>query len=846
MALETSSWSARYCRFIARRAWAVLAVAGAIFAAALALASRLELHTAFHELLPSNDPGVLALLRTERRLPDLSLLLIGVRSPDRQANLRYAEELTGRLRQLPPSVVTLATYHVRELKEFFERNKWLYLPESDLQAIRDRLRREIAQRKNPLLVDLSDDESVEALRKRVVSRDQLGGRFPGGVFTNASGTYLWIAAQPPGGIFGERTGQELYREARRLVAELDPHRFHPQMAVEVTGPVATAVNTRSAVERDILWVTVSCAVLVALSIALYFRRLRAIPLVGIPALLGTVIAFAVAELAFGYVNSSTAFLGSIILGNGINYSIIFMARYQEERAARASPAEALERALRGVAMGTGVAALCASGAYSTLMLTSFRGFFQFGVMGAAGVLACWLATFTVLPALFHVLDRRAAGQASQVAPFSLAAVGRLIERRAPVLLVLSIAATLLSTRGVVHFARAPFEYDFRKLNIRMSPSAQAQVFADKQDEMFGRWPQPYIVLAERTEDVEPIKQAIRRQDQAVAGPNVIGQVVTIFDVLPGTPADQERKLALIAQIRKLTQDPALEAASDEDRKQLARIDPPADQRIVQPADLPALALRPFTEVDGTVGRVMLVYYIEHGLSVWNGRDLLRIAQVLQTIHLPDGRVLETSGNAVVFAAMLRSILRDGPRATAASLAVVLLLTLVIMRPWRAALMAIGSLLVGVMWMLGAAGWVEVKITFLNFIALPITFGIGAEYALNVVSRYQQGRDIVRAVVSTGSAVALCSWTTIVGYGSLLAARNRALQGFGAMAILGEIACLAAALIALPSLVVWRVRRRASEGSILPSSPRPAATDVHGIRRTGAAHRDVNGQRGQDP
>jgi predicted RND superfamily exporter protein len=119
----------------------------------------------------------------------------------------------------------------------------------------------------------------------------------------------------------------------------------------------------------------------------------------------------------------------------------------------------------------------------------------------------------------------------------------------------------------------------------------------------------------------------------------------------------------------------------------------------------------------------------------------------------------------------------------------------------------GTMLVGVVWMVGGAGWNEVKITFLNFIALPITFGIGAEYALNVASRYQQGKDMVRAVASTGSAVALCSWTTIVGYGSLLAARHRALQGFGAMAILGEISCLLAAIIALPSVIHWIEQRR---------------------------------------
>ena len=54
-------------------------------------------------------------------------------------------------------------------------------------------------------------------------------------------------------------------------------------------------------------------------------------------------AFAVAELAFGYVNSSTAFLGSIIVGNGINYAIILMSRYEENRAAGVGTFEAMER-----------------------------------------------------------------------------------------------------------------------------------------------------------------------------------------------------------------------------------------------------------------------------------------------------------------------------------------------------------------------------------------------------------------------------------------------------------------------------------------------------------------------
>ncbi len=806
-----ASAAARYCHFVSRHAGAILAAALALFVIAAALASRLELKTALSELLPSDDPGVVALDKTQARMGDMSLLLIGVRSPDRAANVRYAEKLTGKLLELPKNVISLATYHVRDLKGFFAKNKWLYVAENDLESIRDRLRKEITKRKNPLLIDLSDDdeESVDAMRERLTKQDQLGGRFPDGVFSNADGTYVWIAALPPGGIFGESGGEGIYQAATRLIQENDPHAFHPQMMAYVGGPVATGIASRKAVESDILWVTITCLSIVAISIALYFRRLRSLPLIATSGVIGTVMAFAVAEIAFGYVNSSTAFLGSIILGNGTNYAIILMSRYEEYRAAGNATLAAMEHAIAGVTRGTGVAAVCASSAYATLMLTKFRGFYQFGVMAAFGVLFCWVLTFTVLPSIFFLMDRRASAKKPAPArpPLTFAFLGRFLSRRPGTIALAAIALTLFCGVGLLHFASAPFEYDFRKLNANLESTEDSKQFNQSMEGLFGRWPSPTIVLADDLAQVEPIRDAIWRQNKADP---VIGRVVTIHDILPGTAEVQARKLALLDNIRKLTHDPALEAMGEKERKQIAQIDVPEDLRVLAPADVPSLARRPFTEVDGTIGRVVLVYPIEEHLSVWNGRDLLRISNVLQYLHLPEqNTTIATSGSAVVFAAMIRSILHDGPLATGASLAVVLLFSFLIMRPRSASLAAIATLLVGVVWMMGIAGAAEVKITFLNFIALPITFGIGAEYGLNVAQRYRDDHDMIRAVGSTGAAVALCSWTTIVGYGSLLAASSRALRGFGAMAILGEISCLAAALLALPALILWREHRRTS-------------------------------------
>src|SRR5579871_2015388 len=809
----------RYHRWLTRYPATILVGALLVAVACGALASRLQLKTAFSELLPSNDPGVVTLTRTQKRMGDMSLLLIGIRSPDYQANLRYAEALTQKLRALPPTVVSLATYDVRDLRAFYQANKWLFVSEDDLESIRDRLRNEISKRKNPLFVSLDEEEPIDKMQKRLKRHDGLDERFPGGIFSSNNGEYVWIAALPPGGLFVEHAGESLYNAANELIKNNPPSSYHPQMSARVSGPVATGIANREAVVKDIKMVTGICVVVVILSIGFYFRRLRAIPLTGIPAAIGAAVAFAVAYLAFGYLTESTSFLGSIIVGNGINYAIVLMSRYEEHRARGSDPDTALGQALGGVWRGTLVASISASAAYASLMVTSFRGFYQFGVMGAVGSLACWVATFTALPALLVLLDRRPGRAHIPRRPIEFSPLARFLTRRSGTVTAVFTVLAIVAVVGTRHFLKDPFEYDFSKLSAKLKTTEEAKQFNHSVDKLFGRWPSPTVVLADTVDEVEPIKQALRKQDAAHAGPPVVGQVITIWDLLPGPPEVQQRKLGLIAQIRKLTHDPALEVLNDKERADLMKVDPSGGLHELAPTDLPAFARRPFTESDGTIGRVVLVYPPDQKFSVWNGRDLLRSAAVQQYLHLPNGKVVETSGSAVVFAAMIRSILHDGPIATAASLIAVLVIICFTIRPAAAALMALATLMAGVLLMVGAAGWAEVHVTFLNFIALPITFGIGAEYALNVITRYREERNVVRAVVSTGAAVALCSWTTIVGYGSLLAARNRALQGFGLMAILGEVACLSAAIVALPAVLLWRRARPLYEQGDGEAEPR---------------------------
>jgi hypothetical protein len=140
-----------------------------------------------------------------------------------------------------------------------------------------------------------------------------------------------------------------------------------------------------------------------------------------------------------------------------------------------------------------------------------------------------------------------------------------------------------------------------------------------------------------------------------------------------------------------------------------------------------------------------------------------------------------------------------------------LLVTAIFRFNRSTLLIIGSLLVGVLWLTALTLLLKVKINFCNFIAFPITFGIGVDYSVNVMARYRQtgSRDVIEAIRSTGGAVAVCSLTTIIGYGSLLLAKNQALFLFGVVAVLGEITCLISAVVVLPAVLAAGSRRAAS-------------------------------------
>jgi predicted RND superfamily exporter protein len=237
---------------------------------------------------------------------------------------------------------------------------------------------------------------------------------------------------------------------------------------------------------------------------------------------------------------------------------------------------------------------------------------------------------------------------------------------------------------------------------------------------------------------------------------------------------------------------------------------PESFHAIEEKDLPPLILGKFTENDGSVGKLVLV---EPPLNndLWAGSKLLQFIGDLRNTADSFAPGIPVAGTQSITSDMIEAITRDGPKATLFAFIAVVTLVIVLFHNFRTVGLCLFSLGLGVIWLGGVILGFGVKINFLNFIALPITFGIGIDYGVNIFQRYREegGNNILKVIRNTGGAVTLCSFTTIVGYTSLLIAGNQGFVSFGTLAVAGELTCVTAAVVALPAfLLMWDRRKKA--------------------------------------
>ncbi|MCM2324817.1 MAG: MMPL family transporter [Oligoflexia bacterium] len=779
-----------------------------------------NLRTNFEELLPTDARSVVDLNQVTGRLQSTENLAVLVFSPDTRASKRFINDLARKLKAVPRSVIASIEYEIRNELQFFKDRQALYMDLDDLARIRDYISSRIEYEKelyNPLNIFRSDEIPEPrldflALRQKYMGRGGAFDRFPEGYYATPDETKRVILVNLPSGKTGMEASLRMRTAVDRAIEELQPSRYG-KLEIRFSGGVQDVIEEHEALIEDLELSSIIVVLIVAAALLLFYRSFRATSALLLSLFFGTFWTFGVAYLGVGYLNANSAFLGSIVIGNGINFGIIYLARYLEERRAGRSHLLATRSSMSHTASATWTAALAAGLSYGSLILTSFRGFRQFGIIGLIGMVLCWLSAFTLLPAFLTLFERlRPLVRADVQVPKAIlsAKLADTVERFPGAIWGFSICLTLAALGMFTRFSPEVLETNMNNVRNKQSIEHGSAYLNRYLDEIFQRYLSPLVILPKTRAEARQIAARLRQEKARQGSASFIGAVQTLDDYVP---SDQPQKIELLQEIQRVLPPRIVRRLSPEDQKQIAQFLNPKALEPVRESDLPPLLLDKFTEKDGSRGKLVLVEPPMGTDITSNGQKLLSFIRNLR--ETADSAVPNSpiAGTLTISSDILLSISRDGPKATLFAFLAVVLLVVALFRNLQAISLVLFSLFLGVIWLAGIILGFDLKINFLNFIALPITFGIGVDYGVNVFQRYREegGENIVRVIRSTGGAVGLCSFTTVVGFGSLLIAGNMGFVSFGTLAVAGELTCAFAAIISLPAFLRWMHLRKVARG-----------------------------------
>ena len=493
-------------------------------------------------------------------------------------------------------------------------------------------------------------------------------------------------------------------------------------------------------------------------------------------------------------------------------------------------------------------ALTTALAFFAVMLADFQGIQELGFIAGSGILLSLLATFTVLPALLSLMKkkRHPKGQGT----LHLNRPIRILEKsyHRPLWVVTgAIVITLLAT---VFINRVFFDYNLLNLQAEgtesvvwekkiLNQSQRSSWFAittaDSLEEVRKKEKRfqslPGVRKVRSIEDLIPDNQGIKipairelkplvmDYDFVLENPEPldIPEIMEVADKIkfklrtdvkwdPEKKPDEteirltrESLIRFIDALRQIDQKSAQSALTrfqdrlfqDFSKKfRLLRDNVQPSGPVVED-DIPANILKRFK---GKNGQYLLRIYSRE--NIWNKEPMEAFVSQLKSIES------DITGSPIVgylaIHQMKKGYLQGGVYAIAAIVAVLL----VLFRNMKETALALIPLAFTIVWTIGWMGGFGISFNLANVIALPLLLGIVVDDGIHVVHRFkEQTRAKDRPLSnSTAQAISLTSWTTMVGFGSLLISRHLGIFSLGLVVTLAVGTAWILSLVLLPVIL----------------------------------------------
>lgn len=623
---------------------------------------------------------------------------------------------------------------------------------------------------------------------------------------------------------------------KRLLAGIQSRR--PEVRIGLTGLPVIEHDEMAASQTSMSTATAVSLIGVALVFIAGFGGLRH-PLMANGALLcGMAWAFGFATLAIGHLSILSSAFAAILIGQGLDFGVYYLARYLQARRIAPTTSEALAETARSVGPGITTGAISTAIAFFTASFTDFTGVAELGIIAAGGILLCWLAALTVLPAMIQLSDG-ARPLGSIPGPLNLDVWLRPLFYKPR----LALTATLLGTLALA-FGMNHLWYDYNLLNLQpvglesvqwekelLAKSNQSAFFAlslaNSPEEALARKAQ-FLGLDSvgRVEEIasmfpfdvgqkQPFVQQISQRlaylpssapeiplvspaelDQVLGGlenmlaaagaQEAAGQLRRIRDLVHRLPPQEYyRRLATYQQniaADLLTRLAMLQAVANPEPPQLA--------------DLPASLVTRFV---GHSGKHLLKIYA----SVKNGQEgIWEVNSMERFVHQVRSVDPEATGNPMQVYEAARQMKRSYQQAAWYAFFTVVPVVFLDFRSIRYTLLALLPLGMGMLQMFGLMGWLDIALNPANMIVLPLILGLGIDNGVHIVHDFRQQSGCYRLSASTANAVVINSLGNMVGFGALMLASHQGLQSLGRVLTIGMGCILFSALVTPNLFLLW--------------------------------------------
>ncbi len=557
-----------------------------------------------------------------------------------------------------------------------------------------------------------------------------------------------------------------------------------------------------AIRGDLLRVLGAAGAIIAVLIFLAFGG-PTVPAVALAAVaFGQLWTAGIVGAQLGTIGAVGAGFAAILLGLGDDFSIHLAARFRELRARGTGRGRSLVRSVSETGPGIVSAAIATVSAFACLAFAEFPPLRELGIAVAVGVAALLVATFLVAAPLLVWADRHSSipreGRAWTGFGRMLEAAVSIGNRRPRAIVAAAIALTAIGATGI---SSLRFDPDLGRLRPDNLPSEAVEHLLATS---FGLGADTATVIVPAS-DLDGALDAAARVTELLRREG--GADAEIASPSDWFVSDRARRSALASLSGGLLGGAAerLESAFEEAGLRPEGFAPflaglRSIARGQAPPDIPWSEwpewLRDAARVDAEGAAVAVRVRLPR--STWpEGPSDALVADIERSA--PGACVASAPRLGREIRAMAsREVVRLGGLA---ALVVGFLVWLSFRFRLRETALTFVPVALGTVWTFGIWGWADLPFDLFSACVLPVMIGIGVDDGLHVLhlARSARTRSLGDAAVAAGRGVVLTNLTTCAGFGALLFSSVPSLRAAGAFVCVGNLACLAAALVVLPAI-----------------------------------------------